>query len=135
MDTLRNTLRSETAEIERVREERAAQKSELLAQQSNVMDLSERLQSSQETVDDLVTELVEADKAKGAILSEAFDSCQEAETRREKIEELLEENRALRDRYKSDNEIRTTYQTFRRPATGEAGVLRQTVSNHGFSVL
>ena len=83
MDTLRNSLRSEAAEIERVKEERAAQKSELLTQQSTVMDLSERLQSSQEAVDDLVTELVEADKAKDAILSEALDSRQEAEARRE----------------------------------------------------
>ena len=100
------------------------------------MDLSARLQSSQDTVEDLVSELVEADKAKDAILSEALASCQEVETSQDKmIEELLKENRTLRNRCRldNDNKVRmSAYQARHRPVIVEMDILQETPTCHGF---
>ena len=124
LDSLRYSLKTETEEVEKVNDERRAQKEEMLAQYNTVMTLSQKLNESQDTVDELVGELVEAERAKDAVLSEAFDSLEKAESRQGQITELQEENRALKSRCQSDKEV----QAFRRTQPGEVPVLRETVS-------
>ena len=53
----------------------------MLAQYNTVMALSKKLNESQDTVNELVAELAEAEQSKDAVLSEAFDSLEKAETR------------------------------------------------------
>ena len=71
----------------------------MLSQYSTVMNLSQKLSESQEIVNELTGELAEAERAKDAVLSEAFGSLEKTESRQGLITELQEENRALKSRF------------------------------------